>query len=111
MVFRLMMPRWLYSTLIPESDRHGRNIYDPKANVPFYNLKNGMRFADGLEVSIDGVYFDDLRLGETTQRDQMVFRASSIVIPNGNIAQSVLMEGILALKPRHDATCKCPRFY
>lgn len=98
---------WLYSSLIPERNRRGHNTYDPEANVPFCDHRSGVRYGDGMDVSTDGIYLDRLGLGKTTQRDQMIFRASSVVAPKG-IGQSILLDGILALKPRHDANSTSP---
>jgi hypothetical protein len=106
LILTLINIRWLYSSLIPRSIRHGRNTYDPTANVLSSSLNAGVNYGDGLVVGFDRMYLDKLKLGDTTQGDQLVFRASSIVGQSG-IARSILMEGIFALKPRYDADCKC----
>lgn len=101
----LIKLRWLYSSVIPASVRLSRNTYDPTDSVLSCSLDTGVHYGDGLVVSFERMYLDKLHLGNTTQEDQLVFRASSVMGQSG-ISQNLLMEGIFALKPRYDAECK-----
>jgi hypothetical protein len=60
-------------------------------------------------VSYQKAVLDKIGFGEISQKGQIVFIPSSVNDQKG-VADSDLMEGILALQPQHGAGCKCSLF-
>lgn len=109
MISRITIFSWLYSTTVPESSRGRRNAYDPGPDIPFINADASTTYGDGLKVTYQKAVLDKMGLGETSQKEQIVFIPSSVNGQKG-VADSDLMEGILALQPQHGAGCRCSLF-